>query len=64
MAEVVLTVPSATAQRGAGEAGSIQPLASLFDQVTFVVLDVICLDLAQRRGVDDAALRERHSNID
>jgi 6-phospho-3-hexuloisomerase len=63
-AEVVVTVPAATKHRRAGEAATIQPLSSLFDQATHVVLDVVCLELAQRRGVDNAAARAAHANTE
>ena len=63
-AEVVLTVPAATKYRRAGEAATIQPLSSLFDQATHVVLDVVCLELAGRRGVDNAAARTAHANTE
>jgi 6-phospho-3-hexuloisomerase len=63
-ADVVLTVPAATKYRRAGEAATIQPLSSLFDQATHVVLDVVCLELARRRGVDNAAARAAHANTE
>lgn len=62
--EVVLTVPAATKYRRAGEAATIQPLSSLFDQATHIVLDVVCLELAARRGVDNAAARAAHANTE
>lgn len=57
-------VPAATKNRRAGEAASVQPLSSLFDQATHVVLDVVCLDLARRRGVDNATARGEHANTE
>jgi 6-phospho-3-hexuloisomerase len=64
LADVVLTVPAATKYRRAGEAATIQPLSSLFDQATHVVLDVVCLELAGRRGVDNTAARAAHANTE
>jgi len=63
-ADVVLTVPAATKYRRGGEAATIQPLSSLFDQATHVVLDVVCLELAGRRGVDNSAARAAHANTE
>jgi 6-phospho-3-hexuloisomerase len=63
-ADVVLTIPAATKYRRAGEAATIQPLSSLFDQATHVVLDVVCLQLARRRGVDNTAARAAHANTE
>lgn len=60
-AEVVVTVP-ATTDRAAGRGETVQLLSSLFDQAAYVVLDVVCLDLAHGRGVDDAAAKDRHAD--
>ncbi|HEX7104781.1 MAG TPA: 6-phospho-3-hexuloisomerase [Acidothermaceae bacterium] len=64
LADAVLTVPAATKHRRAGEAATVQPLSSLFDQATHIVLDVVCLRLAERRGVDNAQARSAHSNTE
>jgi 6-phospho-3-hexuloisomerase len=60
----VLLVPAATKHRRPGEASTVQPLSSLFDQATHVVLDVVCLRLAERRGVDNASARAAHANTE
>lgn len=60
----VLTLPAATKYRRADEAPTVQPLSSLFDQVTHIVLDVVCLDLAERRSVSNDAARGTHSNTE
>jgi 6-phospho-3-hexuloisomerase len=59
-----LVIPAATKYRRAGEAATIQPLSSLFDQVTHLALDAVCLDLAGRRGVDNAGARAAHANTE
>jgi 6-phospho-3-hexuloisomerase len=64
LAEQVLTLPAATKYRRSDEAPTIQPLSSLFDQVTHIVLDVVCLEVARRRGVDNASARGAHSNTE
>lgn len=64
LAEGVLTLPAATKYRRPDEAPTVQPLSSLFDQATHVVLDVVCLRLAHRRDVDNAAARAAHSNTE
>lgn len=63
-AATVLVVPAATKYRKPGEAPTIQPLSSLFDQTTHILLDVVCLLIAQRRGVDNAAARAAHANTE
>jgi len=57
-------LPAATKYRRADEAPTIQPLSSLFDQTTHVTLDVVCLELAQRRGVDNAGAFRAHANTE
>jgi len=63
-ADLVATIPAATKHRRAGEAATIQPLSSLFDQVTHLVLDAVCLRLALLREVDNAAARASHANTE
>ena len=63
-AAACLVIPAATKYRREGEAATIQPLSSLFDQVTHLALDAICLDLAGRRGVDNAAAKAAHANTE
>lgn len=55
-----LVVPAATKHRRDGEAASVQPLSSLFDQATHLLLDVVCLRLAP--GGDEALAR--HANTE
>jgi 6-phospho-3-hexuloisomerase len=64
LATTVLVLPAATKYRRAGEAPTVQPLSSLFDQVTHVCLDVVCLLLADRRGVDNEAAAATHANTE
>lgn len=63
-ADLVATIPAATKYRRAGEAATIQPLSSLFDQVTHLVLDAVCLRLALLRDVDNAKARASHANTE
>jgi 6-phospho-3-hexuloisomerase len=63
-AENALIVPGATKGRRAGEAETVQPLSSLFDQATHVALDVVCLIVARRRGVDNAGAAKAHANTE
>lgn len=63
-AETVLVLPAATKYRRPDEAPTIQPLSSLFDQMTHVALDVVCLEVARRREVDNEKARRSHSNTE
>ncbi len=60
----VVHVPAATKHRRPGEAATVQPLSSLFDQCTHVALDVVCLHLAGLREVDNAAAVRAHANTE
>ncbi len=64
VAEAALVLPAATKYRKAGEATTIQPLSSLFDQMTHVALDVVCLQVARRRDIDNDRARQSHSNTE
>lgn len=63
-ATVTVVVPAATKYRRPDEPATIQPLSSLFDQVTHLVLDAVCLGIAARRGVDNSAAAARHANTE
>jgi 6-phospho-3-hexuloisomerase len=64
LADDVLVLPAATKFRKAAEAPTIQPLSSLFDQTTHITLDVVCLEVARRRDVDNERARGSHSNTE
>ncbi|UUZ82432.1 6-phospho-3-hexuloisomerase [Paenibacillus sp. P26] len=60
----VLLIPAATKYRREGEAESIQPLGSLFDQCVHLVLDAVCLEYAEIRSVDHQQAFQKHSNVE
>lgn len=60
----VLVLPAATKYRRAGEAATVQPLSSLFDQANHIVLDAALLDLAHRREVDNTRAAAAHANTE
>lgn len=64
LAVVTLLIPAATKHRRDDEPATVQPLSSLFDQCTHIVLDVVCLVLAQRHGVDNARAVAAHANTE
>lgn len=63
MSDLVLVVPGATKHEAAGEAKSIQPLSSLFDQSQHVVQDALTVLLGQRLLKDKQALKAKHANV-
>ncbi|MGI5466985.1 hypothetical protein [Streptomyces sp. CA-132043] len=64
LAATVLLLPAATKYRRAGEAASVQPLSSLFDQAAHVTLDVVALRLANLLEVDNDRARAAHANTE
>lgn len=63
-AATTLHLPAATKHRREGEAASVQPLSSLFDQATHLVLDVLALRLARLLDVDHDSARAAHANTE
>lgn len=59
-----LVIPAATKYRRPAEAPTIQPLSSLFDQASHIALDVVCLTIADARGVDNARAARAHANTE
>lgn len=64
VADAALVLPAATKYRRPDEAPTIQPLSSLFDQMTHIALDVVCLEVARRRDVDNDRARASHNNTE
>jgi 6-phospho-3-hexuloisomerase len=62
--DALLVLPAATKYRRVDEAPTIQPLSSLFDQITHIALDVACLEVARRRGIDNEQAVKSHSNTE
>ncbi|AJY73468.1 6-phospho-3-hexuloisomerase [Paenibacillus beijingensis] len=60
----LLHIPAATKYRREGEAASIQPLGSLFDQCVHLVLDAVCLEYGGIRQVDGGMALRLHSNVE
>ena len=60
----VLHLPAATKHRRTGETASVQPLSSLFDQATHLVLDVVALRLARLLEVGHDSARAAHANTE
>lgn len=63
-ADHVLAVPAAV-YRGTGDlVPSVQPMGSLFEQATGLVLDLLVLEVAARKGREVADLAARHRNFE
>lgn len=64
LAAFKLHVPAATKYRRQGEAHSIQPLGSLFDQCSHIIFDSICLCYANLKNENNNSAFTRHSNLE
>ena len=64
IASFILHVPAATKYRREGEAPSIQPLGSLFDQCAHILFDTICLRYASLKSQNNNEALARHSNLE
>lgn len=64
LAEQLLILPAATKYRKHGEPPTVQPLSSLFDQTSHLVLDAVALHLAELRGVDNSRAVSTHANTE
>lgn len=54
----------AQAKTGNGETGSVQPMASLFEQTMLVFLDLSTLWIMERKGITAREMMVRHVNIE
>jgi 6-phospho-3-hexuloisomerase len=61
--EIVLVVPGATKHEAKGEAKSIQPLSSLFDQSQHIVQDALTVLLTRRLEKNKEEMKAKHSNL-
>lgn len=65
IADVVVKIPAPTPKSSsAGQAASIQPMGSLFEQSLFLFLDIVILQLMRRRSIDSDAMFKRHANLE
>ena len=67
MADVVFTIPGTTRQlvgSEADETASIQPVGSMFEQLTWLSYDSIVMDLLEKTGQSFDDLLARHGNME
>lgn len=62
-ADVVLVIPARTmAQAGSAEAAL--PMGSAYEAAQFLLAEYLVAALRARRGIDEAAMRARHTNLE
>lgn len=67
MADAVITIPGTTRQLVEGEAEegtSIQPVGSMFEQLSWLVYDSLVMDLKEKTGQSLDDLLKRHGNLE
>ena len=64
LADAVLVLPAQTFKTDRSGWDSILPMGSQFELCLWVLQDVLCLELARRLGLDEAALIARHRNLE
>ena len=64
MADVVVTVPAPTPKRPVGGRSSTQPMASLFEQSLWLLLDASIALLMEGRGETAEQMFARHANLE
>lgn len=63
MAGTVLQVPAPTPKADSGFR-SVQPMGSLFEQASFLLLDALVMELMERLGEGEDAMFSRHANLE
>lgn len=60
----VLVIPAQTMANDQGATGSVLPMGSLFEGAQYLTFELLVLALRDRLGVDPAAMRARHTNLE
>jgi 6-phospho-3-hexuloisomerase len=63
-ADLAVHIPGATKHRKTGEAPTVQPLSSLFDQCAHIALDAVTLRIAHRRAINNDTATANHANTE
>jgi 6-phospho-3-hexuloisomerase len=63
-ADIVLVIPAQTMANDQGAAVSVLPMGSLFEGAQYLTFELLILGLRDHLGVDPAAMRERHTNLE
>lgn len=61
---VKVPAPSPKAASGGGDAATIQPMGSLFEQCLFILLDAVVVLLMKRTGMTSDQMFARHANLE
>lgn len=64
IADVVLVLNAQTYKTDRAGWGSILPMGSQFELCLWIIQDILCLALMRRLGVNEAAMMQRHRNLE
>lgn len=64
MADLTIRLKGQVLEGGEGEIPSVQPMATLFEQSLFILLDLIILLLMERTKQTSFDMTKRHTNLD
>ncbi|MBD2847644.1 6-phospho-3-hexuloisomerase [Paenibacillus sp. IB182496] len=63
-ARLTLTLPGSAKEHNSGERGTIQPMASLFEQTLLLAYDAAVICLMERRGMSAERMYGSHANLE
>ncbi len=61
---LVMLHAKAAKNNGAGDARSIQPMSNLFAQVLGLTMDILVIELMNKRNIDETLMKEFHANLE
>lgn len=64
LADVTLRIPCKTKLNLPDEFSSFQPMSTLFEQVLYLLGDTIAYTIMDKKGINEAKLKERHANLE
>lgn len=63
-ADEIIVIPASNKDSIQAERSSIQPMGSLFEQISQLVCDTLVLELMEEFGISGDDMRKRHANIE
>lgn len=64
LADFVMEIPGKTKLGHSHEFQSFQPMSTLFEQVLYIMGDVIAYTIMDKKGLSEAALKQNHANLE
>ena len=64
LADVVVEVPGTSPKSAEGDAVSVQPMGTLFEQLSGLIFDAVVIDLMERTGETGSTMFPRHANLE